>query len=75
MSSSLAGLSLTQIRSEAFLKKLVGRNDIDEPLMRVNILAQGELRTVAAQVLKVTGAIKDSARLVHLVALDVLNMV
>ena len=71
---SVAELSLTQIRSEAVLKTLMGRSDNEGALMRLDNLEQGELWTVAAQVLKVTGDIKDSVRLVHLVVLVVLNM-
>ena len=71
---SVAKLSLTQIRSEAVLKTLMGRRDNEGALMRLDNLEQGELWTVAAQDLKVTGDIKDGVRLVHLVVLVVLNM-
>ena len=65
---SVAELSRTEIRPEAFLRKLVGRNDIDNALMRLDKLEQEELRTVTAQVLKATGDIKDGALLARLAA-------
>jgi hypothetical protein len=42
------------IRAETFLKKLIGRKDIEDALQRLDKLEQGELRTVTAQVLKTT---------------------
>jgi hypothetical protein len=58
---SRAELSFTYIRAETFLKKLIGRKDIEDALQRLDKLEQGELRTVAAQVLKTTSNLKDVA--------------
>ena len=46
-------------RPETYFKKLIGRNDIEDALRRLDQLEQGELRTVAAQVLKTTSDLKD----------------
>ena len=58
---TVARLPLAQIRPETFLKKLGGSDDIGDALLRLDKLEQGELRTVTAQVLKVTNDLKDSA--------------
>ena len=47
-------------RPETYFKKLIGRNDIEDALRRMDQLEQGELRTVAAQVLKTTSDLKDA---------------
>ncbi|KAH9178051.1 hypothetical protein EDB89DRAFT_2239757, partial [Lactarius sanguifluus] len=49
-----------QSRKKTFLKKLVGRNDIEDALVRLDKLEQGELRMVSAQVLKTTSDLKDT---------------
>ncbi|KAH8999641.1 hypothetical protein EDB86DRAFT_3242651, partial [Lactarius hatsudake] len=49
-----------QSRKKTFLKKLVGRNDIEDALLRLDKLEQGELRMVSAQVLKTTSDLKDT---------------
>ena len=67
---SYASLSSTYFRTEKFFKKLVGRTDIEDALQKMNKLEQGELRSVAAQVLKVTNDIKDGAYLIHTVVLS-----
>ncbi|KAH8999663.1 hypothetical protein EDB86DRAFT_652072 [Lactarius hatsudake] len=50
-----------QGRTKTFFKRLAGRTDVEDALRRLDKLEQGELRTVAAQVLKATGDIKDGA--------------
>ena len=65
---SYAEVPLTQIRTETFLKKLVGRTDIEDALQRLDKLEQGELRTVAAQVLKTTIDLKSGAWFICLAA-------
>ncbi|KAH9169142.1 hypothetical protein EDB89DRAFT_1816720, partial [Lactarius sanguifluus] len=50
-----------QSRKKTFLKKFVGRNDIEDALLRLDKLEQGELRMVSAQVLKTTSDLKDTA--------------
>jgi hypothetical protein len=54
---------------------LVGRKDIEDALQKLDKLEQGELRVVAAQVLKVTGDIKDGTSLDHLITRAMLLMV
>ncbi|KAH9012707.1 hypothetical protein EDB84DRAFT_1444574 [Lactarius hengduanensis] len=49
-----------QSRKKTFLKKLVGRNDIEDALVRLDKLEQGELSMVSAQVLKITSDLKDT---------------
>ena len=45
--------------SEKYLKKLVGRTDIEDRLKKLDNLIQGERGMATAQVLKVTSEIKD----------------
>ncbi|KAH9040814.1 hypothetical protein EDB84DRAFT_1436687 [Lactarius hengduanensis] len=52
---------MKQGRTKTFFKRLAGRTDVEDALRRLDKLEQGELRTVAAQVLKTTGDIKDGA--------------
>ena len=59
------------IRLETFLKKLIGRKDIEDALQRLDKLEQGELRTVTAQVLKTTGDLKDATSDLRGVADDI----
>ncbi|KAH9052834.1 hypothetical protein EDB87DRAFT_1825936 [Lactarius vividus] len=49
-----------QSRKRTLLKKLVGRNDIEDALVRLDKLEQGELRMVSARVLKATSDLKDT---------------
>ncbi|KAH8999665.1 hypothetical protein EDB86DRAFT_3242663, partial [Lactarius hatsudake] len=49
-----------QSRKKTFLKKLVGRNDIEDALVRLDRLEHGELRMVSAQVLRTTSDLKDA---------------
>ncbi|KAH9055790.1 ankyrin repeat-containing domain protein [Lactarius deliciosus] len=57
---AVATKAMYQSRRKTFLKKLVGRNDIEDALLRLDKLEQGELRTVSAQVLKNTSDLKDT---------------
>ncbi|KAH8999679.1 hypothetical protein EDB86DRAFT_3042611, partial [Lactarius hatsudake] len=57
---AVATKAMYQSRKKTFLKKLVGRNDIEDALLRLDKLEQGELRTVTAQVLKTTSDLKDA---------------
>jgi TATA-binding protein-associated factor Taf7 len=54
-------LPLAYIRTETFFKKLIGRNEIEDALQKLDKLEQGELRTVTSQVLKTTCDIRDVA--------------
>ncbi|KAF8264697.1 hypothetical protein EI94DRAFT_436910 [Lactarius quietus] len=58
---AIATKVMKQGRTKTFFKNLVGRKDIEDALQRLDKLEQGELRTVAAQVLKATGDVKDGA--------------
>ncbi|KAN0141646.1 hypothetical protein V8E53_000108 [Lactarius tabidus] len=59
---AIATKEMKQRRSKTFLKKLIGRNDIQDSLQKLEKLEQGELRTVTAQVLKTTSDLKDDAK-------------
>jgi prophage DNA circulation protein len=48
--------------SEKFLKKLMGKNDIEDALRRLDRLTQEEARMASAQLLKVTNAIDSEVR-------------
>ena len=48
--------------SEKYLKRLIGRTDIDDALKRLDRLTQEEARTAAAQVLNVTNTVDDRVR-------------
>ncbi|KAH9008479.1 hypothetical protein EDB84DRAFT_92310 [Lactarius hengduanensis] len=51
---------MNQSRKKTFLKRLVGRNDVEDALLRLDKLEQGELRMISAQVLKDTSDLKDA---------------
>ncbi|KAH8980209.1 hypothetical protein EDB86DRAFT_3248075 [Lactarius hatsudake] len=51
---------MCQSRWKTFLKKLLGNNDIEDALLKLDKLEQGELRMVTVQVLKNTSNIKDA---------------
>jgi hypothetical protein len=50
---------LTKSFSEKYLKKLMGKNDIEDALKRLDRLTQEEARMAAAQLLKVTNTINN----------------
>jgi archaellum component FlaC len=55
-------LPLTEPFSEKYLKKLIGRSDIEDALKRLDRLTQEEARMAAAQVLKVANTVDDRVR-------------
>ena len=55
---------MTEIISEKYLKKLVGRTDIEDALKRLDKLTQEEGRMATAQVLKVAHTIDDRVKAV-----------
>ncbi|KAH9020797.1 hypothetical protein EDB85DRAFT_2002880, partial [Lactarius pseudohatsudake] len=59
---------MKQGRTKTFFKRLAGRTDVEDALRRLDRLEQGELRTVAAQVLKATGDIKDGVERIEVIA-------
>ena len=48
--------------SEKYLKKLIGRRDIEDALRRLDILTQEEARMATAQVLKLAHQVKDGVK-------------
>jgi methyl-accepting chemotaxis protein len=50
---------LTELFTEKYLKKLIGRTDIEDALKRLDRLTQEEARMAAAQVLKVANTVDD----------------
>ena len=55
-------LQLTELFSEKYLKKLIGRTDIEDALKRLDRLTQEEARLAAAQVLKVANTVDDKVQ-------------
>jgi hypothetical protein len=55
-------LPLTEPFSEKYLKKLIGRTDIEDALKRLDRLTQEEARMAAAQVLKVVNTVDDNVQ-------------
>jgi hypothetical protein len=49
---------------EKFLKKLVGRKDIEDALTRLDKLTQEEARMAAAQILRLTHSVNDKVKAV-----------
>jgi hypothetical protein len=52
-------IPLTKLFSEKYLKKLMGKNDIEDALKGLDRLTQEEARMAAAQLLKVTNMIDN----------------
>jgi hypothetical protein len=65
---------LTEICLEKYLKKLLGRNDVEDALKRLDKLTQEEARTTTAEVLKVSHKALDGARCTISVIRAVLNL-
>jgi methyl-accepting chemotaxis protein len=53
---------LTEGRSDKYLKKLVGRTDIEDALKRLDKLTQEESRMAAAEILRVTHAVDERVK-------------
>jgi hypothetical protein len=53
---------LTRIFSEKYIKKLIGKTEIEDALKRLDKLTQEEARMATAQVLKVTHTIDERVR-------------
>jgi methyl-accepting chemotaxis protein len=53
---------LTEPFSEKYLKKLIGRTDIEDALKRLDRLTQEEARMAAAQVLNVANTVDDKVQ-------------
>ncbi|KAH9017153.1 hypothetical protein EDB84DRAFT_1508365 [Lactarius hengduanensis] len=65
---AIATKEMKQGRTKTFLKKLVGRTDVEDALQKLDKLEQGELRTVIAQVLKATSDIKGGVKRIEVIA-------
>jgi len=50
---------LVDIHLEKYLKKLLGRNDVEDALKRLDKLTQEEVRVAIVEVLKVTQNVDD----------------
>jgi hypothetical protein len=61
--------------SEKYLKKLIGKTDIEDALKRLDKLTNEEVRMVTAQVLEATHTVDDRVRVVEDKVLDVDNRV
>ena len=55
------GPSFAHVGSEKYLKKLVGKNNMEDMLKRLDLLTQEEARMATAEVLKITKGINDKA--------------
>jgi archaellum component FlaC len=62
---------LTELFSGKYLKKLIGRTEIEDALKRLDKLTQEEARMATAQVLKVTHTVDDRVREVTDKVIDV----
>jgi uncharacterized membrane protein YcjF (UPF0283 family) len=56
------GLSLANVSLEKYLKRLVGRNDIEGALKRLDDLTQEEARMATVELLKITHGINAKAK-------------
>ena len=54
-------LSFTHFGLEKYLKKLVGKNKMEDVLKRLDLLTQEEARMATTEVLKITKGINDKA--------------
>ncbi|KAF8263828.1 hypothetical protein EI94DRAFT_1806664 [Lactarius quietus] len=61
---AIATKEMMQGRAKKFLKKLVGRRDIEDALRRLDILTQEEARMAAAQILRLTHSVEDKVKVV-----------
>ena len=64
MSSSLLTHCLAQRNAEKFVKKLLGENDVNAVLQRLDRLTLDEARTTAAQTLEVVYELFQNMRVV-----------
>ncbi|KAI9428498.1 hypothetical protein H4582DRAFT_688593 [Lactarius indigo] len=59
---AIATKEMKQGRAKKYLKKLVGRNDMEDALKRLDQLTQEEARMAAAQILKLTHSIEYTTK-------------
>ena len=55
--------ALTHVSLEKFLKKLLGRNDVEDALMRLDKLTQEEAKMATAEVFKSTRNLDDNVKI------------
>lgn len=55
---------LTDLESEKYLNKLIGKNDIEDALKRLDQLTQEEARMAIVEVLKVAQRVDDNVKVV-----------
>jgi len=55
---------LAHVHVEKYVKKLFGRNDIEDVLKRLDILTQEEARMATAEILKITQNVEDSVKVI-----------
>ncbi|KAH9028671.1 hypothetical protein EDB85DRAFT_1867732, partial [Lactarius pseudohatsudake] len=61
---AIATKEMKQGRAKMFIKKLVGRKDIEDALKRLDKLTQEEARMAAAQILRFTHSVDDKVKVV-----------
>ena len=57
-------LSLTHICLEKYVKKLLGKNEIEDSLKRLDTLTQEEARMATAEIMRVTQNVDDNVKVV-----------
>ncbi|KAF8494338.1 hypothetical protein F5888DRAFT_652217 [Russula emetica] len=72
---AIATKEMKQSRTRKYLKKLIGRTDLEDALKRLEKLTNEEVRMATAQVLKATHTVDDRVRVVENRVLDVDNKV
>ncbi|KAI9442917.1 hypothetical protein H4582DRAFT_1141889 [Lactarius indigo] len=61
---AIATKEIKQSRAKKFLKKLVGRKDVEDALTRLDRLTQEEARMASAQILRLTHSVNDQVKVV-----------
>ncbi|KAH8989673.1 hypothetical protein EDB86DRAFT_2942571 [Lactarius hatsudake] len=64
-------LSMKQRRFKKYLKRLVGRTDVENALMRLDVLTQREMHMAVARNLEVTHGIDDNVKAINTVTCSV----
>ncbi|KAF8494402.1 hypothetical protein F5888DRAFT_656619 [Russula emetica] len=72
---AIATKEMKQSRTRKYLKKLIGRTDIEDALKRLEKLTNEEVRMATAQVLKATHTVDDRVRVVENKVINVDNRV
>lgn len=75
LATDLLPLELAYRFSETFMKKLVGRTDIEDALQRLETATVEEVQMAAAEALKAIHKVRDVAREIHHTVRDVREMI